>query len=340
MIRYLSILLIGVLLLPACQDSPRGPVSETRLLMGTYLTIQVFDPLEETKVQNAIASAFDTIKVIEDLSNPYNPNSTIGRINSRAGDEALFPLHPPLLELTRSALEIAAHSGGAFDPTLWPAFRLWHFNTDSAAIPDAALLKAALDRVDYRKVLWEDDQLKLTPGTELDLGGVSKGFAVEAARGKLLQAGLQNFIIDAGGNLGIEWHLEQPVTVKIRHPRKDKAYWASFPIRQSCGIATSGDYHFYFEENGRRYHHLLDPATGFPPEHCVAVTLIAPSATLADGYATAVFIMGPQKGEAFLAENPGLQGSIIYPDSTGALQTFVTPGLQAHYQRMPDEGRP
>ncbi|NIW77932.1 MAG: hypothetical protein GWN16_00060, partial [Calditrichae bacterium] len=246
-----------------------------------------------------------------------------------------------LSAIVKNSLKIAKESEGKFDFTLWPVFRLWHFGTDSAAIPDSGKIDSALQHVDYQNVKIDTlsgerenlTQLHVPSGVELDFGGISKGFALEMARKELTKHGLRNFIIDAGGNLAIEWSKPDSVQIYVRHPRMEGEFWGQFPVYQSCGIATSGDYHFYFLEDGKRYHHILDPQTGYPVEKTASCSIVAPTSTLADGYSTAVFVMGMERGSQFIESRSELEGLMIYPGND-SLQTYLSSGLQNRFKRM------
>lgn len=314
-----------------CNSTSGTPVSKTDFLMGTYISITSYDAqLPPGKINQGIDSAFQYIRSIERLASPYDKQSLIWQLNAARQDERTEALSGDLLTLAREALEIAADSKGKFDYTLWPVFRLWGFDTDSASVPSLEKISSELQFVDYQQVSLQGDSLHLPAGVMVDFSGIAKGYAVEAARTILKRQGMKNFIIDAGGNLGIEWQQERTIAVQIRHPRKAEAFWGSFPIKTSCGIATSGDYHFYFTEAGKRYHHILHPETGYPVEGVVGTTIVAPNAILADGYSTAVFAMGQAAGQQFIRSRPALEGLMI-TEENGTLNNWVSPGLVQFY---------
>ncbi len=332
--RYFYVILLTLLCgcLLNCNSTSGTPVSKTDFLMGTYISITSYDDqLPPGKISEGIDSAFQYIRSIERLASPYDNNSLIWQLNNARQDERRQKLSGDLLTLAREALKIAADSEGHFDYTLWPVFRLWGFDTDSASVPAPEKISHELQFVDYQQVSLQGDSLYLPAGMMVDFSGIAKGYAVEAARAILKRYGMKNFIIDAGGNLGIEWHQERTIAVQIRHPRKAEAFWGSFPIKTSCGIATSGDYHFYFLEAGKRYHHILHPETGYPVEGVVGTTIVAPNAILADGYSTAVFAMGQSAGEQFIHSRPMLEGLMI-TEKNDTLNTWVSPGLAQFFE--------
>ncbi len=335
------LLLFMVGFLTHCEDN-KTPFSENRFLLGTYVSITSYDTeLSPSLRRIAIDSAMNTIAGLERLTNPYDTSSVVGRLNHHAARERRMKLPSLLGDMIRQAVAVSQSSGGAFDITLWKVFKLWHFGTDSATVPPDAAIQDARLFVDWHQVQLDSaNQLTLPPGVEIDLGGIHKGIAVEQARRVLLQQGLTNFIIDAGGNLAIEWHRPDSVQVLVRHPRKDGKFWGYFPVGSSCGIATSGDYQFYIMQNGKRYHHILNPRTGYPAQGAVSVTIIAPNAALADGYSTAVFVMGHEAGMRFIETHPELEGMIIYNEPGVGLKTLLSSGLTTKFILSEDAHTP
>ncbi len=339
MVRYLKLGIVFIVLLTfwQCSQKAHAPVQRTRILLGTFVKITSYDQnLSVSHIQQAIDTAFSTIQNMEHVLNTYDSTSFVSQIN-RAPANQPFPVPAGLLPLFNISLKIARETEGAFDVTIWSVFRLWHFGTDSAAVPDAARIQEALRYVGWQNISWHGDTLrKKYARTQLDFSGISKGYVVELARRVLKQKGLKNFIIDAGGNLGIEWHRPDSVKIYIRHPRQEGKFWGYFLVDTSCGIATSGDYQNYFMKDSVRYHHILDPRTGYPVRHTVSTTILAPNATLADGYSTAIFVLGPHKGLQFLNSHPQLQGVIVYSEKE-KLKTVVSAGLNNKFHFMKDE---
>jgi len=333
----LNLLLSSFFFLFSCSKS-HAPVSQTRILLGTFVTITDYDStLEKSLIESAFDSAFRAITEIEAATNPFDPQSTIGKINRLSSEQTSFSISPELFSLLSSAMDISRQSEGSFDFTIWPVFKLWNFGSDSARIPDSGEIEQALRLVNFRNVQLDSGKISFAKkGMKIDLGGIVKGYAVETARSILIRNGLRDFIIDAGGNLGIEWHKRVPVEVQVRHPRKEGKFWCEFPIDSSVGIATSGDYQYYFIDNNNRYHHILVTRTGFPAKPTVSTTIIARDAIQADGYSTAVFVMGPVRGGEFIESHPELEGIMIFPLESH-LETYVSSGLKESYTSLTDE---
>lgn len=321
------------ILLIGCSRSSHEPLTRTQILLGTYVTITSYDDtLDVQLINSAIGEAFAAIAKVEAMTNPYDPNSEIGKLNRQKDTQRIYFPSREFLELVTSAISVAQKTGDSFDFTLWPVFRLWHFDTDSARVPPSDKIQQMLPNTGYQKASLDSSRLTLEPGVEIDFGGISKGFAVEKARAVLVKQGLQNFIIDAGGNLGIEWHKSEDIQIYVRHPRNEGEFWGQFPLKRSCGIATSGDYQFYFMQDGKRYHHILNPQTGYPAGGAVSASIIAPNAILADGYSTGVFVMGYEAGRRFIEAHSELEGLIIYGEE-GNLQTYLSPGIKDKFHQ-------
>ncbi len=240
-----------------------------------------------------------------------DPASPVARLN-RDGAAALDPLTAATLS---RAVQLAEATGGAFDPTMLPVTRLWNFD-DGGALPDAAALRAALQRVDYRRLRVTGGTATLD-GAELDLGAIGKGAVVDHLADWLTERGYRRFLLEAGGDVlvsdlkpdGTQWR------IWIRHPRSADAPLAIATIGaagQRVALATSGDYERFMERDGVRYHHILNPATGHPDSDAVSASVIAGSATEADALATALFVLGSGGGELLRGGYAGIEGVIMY----------------------------
>lgn len=262
-------------------------------LMGTPWTITVADPREPGALTSAVNAAFAEVERVERQMSEWRPESAISAINLAAGKA---PVQVPLevIAVVRRALQVAAQTDGAFDPT-WAALRgVWDFKRDPPQLPRKSTLQAAVARIDHRKVQVQGNTVFLPEaGMALGLGGIAKGYGIDRAVAVLRARGLTRFIVDGGGDLYIAGEKAPgvPWTIGLRHPRGGPLL-GEVPVRDAA-VVTSGDYERFFELGGRRYHHILDVRTGLPARQSVAVSLIAPDATTADAWATGLFVLGP-----------------------------------------------
>jgi thiamine biosynthesis lipoprotein len=279
--------------------------------MGTSVEITV-NPADSTGAEEAMAAAFREVERIDRLMSHYRPESEVSRITRHAGEKAVS-VSPETLEVVERALYFSRLSGGAFDVTIGPVFRLWNFG--EGKVPEAKTLQENLKKVDYRKV--KVDRIKSSVylegrGMSLDLGAIAKGYAVDRACSVLRKEGIKNFLVAAAGDLmvsgvkanGVPW------TIGIQHPRLPSDLIAKLRPAQAA-VSTSGDYKKFFLRGGERYHHILTPSTGLPARQCQSVTIMAPSAMDADALATSVFVLGPKEGFALLDQLPDAHAIIV-----------------------------
>jgi len=262
------------------------------------------------------------------------PDSPVGRLNA---GQALVP-PPEVASALAVALEVASASGGAFDPTVLPLVRLWSFDT-GGRLPPPADIQGARRRVDWHQVSRDaQGRYRLPEGCGLDLGGIAQGAVVDLLGAWLEQRGFRRYLVEASGDILIAGTKgrREPWSVAIRHPRRSLEFVGILKLGQpgrKLALVTSGDYERFFEQDGRRYHHLLDPATGYPAQGLVSVTVIAPTCTEADALSTAAFVLGPERGFGLLESRPGVEGLLI-AERDGKLQARVTSGFPLRVQDL------
>ena len=318
----------------SCQGN--GPVEETRFLMDTVVRISVYDEdLSHGRVHTAIDKAFKRMEQIEALTSIYIDSNDVSRIIQNAGLKFTH-VSSEVSQLLKSSIEVSENTMGAFDITVGVIKRLWQFDSDTPLIPDEALLRLNLHNVNYKEIYIDGNMAYLgMGGMVIDLGGIAKGYIIDQGIAVLLEEGVKAGIVEAGGDLGIfgshphraKWR------IGIRHPRKSQEESIVVLETDACSIATSGDYERCFFHNGIRYHHILDPRSGLPAKDCVSVTVVTESALLADAYATAVFVLGHEKGLELIERMPSIEGVIFYEED-GQLKRVVSKALlnKIHFQ--------
>ncbi len=311
------------------------PVEQTAVMMDTVVQIAIYDNQRSVaEVEKIIESAFARIKQIERITNDYDDSSSISRVNRVAGWQPVA-IDSELVTLITTSERIARLSSGAFDITIGSVKRLWQFTSEHPSLPEVVAINQALRGVGMQHLRLMGDQLRLAgPGVVLDLGAIAKGYAVDEAIRVLQRHGISDAMVNAGGNLRT---LSSELTrglrrVWIKHPRETHRFFGFFPMDAGC-VATSGDYERYFVLDSVRYHHILDPKTGYPARGCVSVTIVAPSAMEADALSTAIFVMGPERGLTLIQELPGVEGVIIY-EQQGKLKWLVSEGLKDKFRTI------
>jgi thiamine biosynthesis lipoprotein len=280
-----------------------------------------------------IDRAFDLMQELEAKTSIHIDTSEIARITQKAGEDEV-QVSEETIRLLKQSVEVSQKTDGLFDVTIGPVKDLWGFSETSPRVPAPSEIRLLLSRVNYRDILFDDGAVKLrSPGMEIDLGGIAKGYIIDRAVASLKEVGLRSGIVEAGGDLRI-WgrHPHRDVwKIGIKHPRKEGNDLIGVIQTKAISIATSGDYERYFMQDGKRYHHLIDPRTGYPATGCVSVTILTENAILADAYATAVFIMGPEQGMKFIERTDGMEGVIIF-EQAGGLQYKISKGIQNQVQ--------
>ena len=333
-----GLLVLTFLMLSGCGRHVPRRIARESAAMNTYVTVTVFsETADSATIDRSIDAALAEIRRVEAMATDYADSSEVGRINAAAGRDTVT-VSAGLAALLHQARTYADASGGAFDPTVGPLVKKWDFLSAHPAVPDSGSIAALLRLVGFRLMSLDGRNVYLPRrGMAIDLGAIAKGYAVDCAVRVLRSQGVQHCIVDLGGNLGVWWegtHMfdSTAATIFVRHPRIDDALFGKF-LCGSAGISTSGDYQRFFMDGGRRYHHILNPATGYPARGAVSVTVVARDATTADALSTLVFVLGRDRGMQFLRGLPGVEGMIICDDGD-SLGVVSTPGMEAQFERF------
>jgi FAD:protein FMN transferase len=286
--------------------------------MGTHLQFAGFtQPGKDAAfVRGAFERAIAEFERIEALMTTWKDTSEISRVNAAAG-KAAIEVGPETLEVVQASLDMSAKSQGTFDITFETLHGLWKFDEDlDPTPPKNSALKAKLKLMGYRHVQLDRDKRTLridTAGVKISLGGIAKGYAVDKAVAVLDQAGLASFFVQAGGDLfargkkpnGNEW------SAGVRDPRGPAEKYFAMVSLSDHSFSTAGDYERSYVKAGKRYHHIIDPRTGYPAAACRSVTIWAKSAFVADAVDDAVFILGPTEGLKLVESIDGVGAVIV-----------------------------
>ena len=284
-------------------------------MMGTVMKIKaVAEGGEEEKTQEAFDAAFREIAELESELSEWQPTSPISAVNRNAG-LGRVKVPEAVVTVTQKALDIADVTDGAFDVTFKPIGRLWNVK-ERTSPPPADSIKRVLRLVDYKQI--DLDTLRNTlflrkTGMEIGFGGIAKGYAAYHAGKALEKYGINNYIINAGGDLYVKGKKgDRRWTSGIQNPdRGQQKTLLAFSIVKPCGIATSGDYESYFIHEGTRYHHIIDLATGYPARGVKSFTVFSEDPAKADAYSTAFFILGHEKALRIVKQDPSLAFILI-----------------------------
>jgi thiamine biosynthesis lipoprotein len=272
--------------------------------MGTQVVLAAFtsEAFDEPSLRKKLRKAYDEIKRLELLMTTWREDSEISRVNAAAGKKPV-EVGPESLAVIQKSLWIAKESGGLFDITFEAMHGVWKFDQDlEARVPSKDVIDERRKLIDYKKL--KVDEKKRTvmiekEGMKINLGGIAKGYAIDAAARVLREEGLTSFFAQAGGDLYVAGRKPDgaPWRVGVRDPRGKHAgdYFAMLEVEDHA-FSTAGDYERSFVLEGKRYHHIIDPRTGYPATASRSVTVWAHDALTADAIDDAVFILGVEKG--------------------------------------------
>lgn len=284
------------LLVTGCRPSTPAIHTFSTIHMDTVVEVTLVDA-DTTRARTLADEVFAIFAQVEAEMSRYQRSSAVSTLNDRAGQAAWTPISPGLEAVLRESLRIAELSNGAFDPTLAEVNRLWAFD-EGGRLPEPAALAAAVSHADWRRLQVDSGRARLTgAGCGLDLGGIAKGYAVDSGADLLVSRGVTGAIVNAGGDMRLIGHRPDgdPWHIGVQHPR-DPDGLLEVIRATDCAVVSSGDYERYFIVDRVRYHHIIDPHSGFPAAGCQGVTVVAERAMTADGLATAAFVLGPEAG--------------------------------------------
>ena len=318
--QLLLIFCLPLLLLTGCaaSDSSREFFAMDTVMQATAYGSGADDTLQ---------AAEEEIYRLEQLFSCQAPEAELARCN-RAGQ---LTVSAETAGLVQTALELSEATGGAYDPTLYPLSLAWGFSGGNYRVPDEEELRSLLAVTGAWRVSVDGSRITLQPGTQLDLGGIAKGYAAGQLRKLLTDAGIRSAIVSLGGNIaavgakpdGSDWQ------VGLQDPENPDTYFGILSVSDAC-VVTSGGYQRYFEQDGVRYHHILDPGTGCPAESgLLSVSVVSEDDTLADALSTALFVMGFDEGQA-LWRSGALPFEAVWMLQDGSV--YLTPGLSGSYR--------
>lgn len=300
------------------------------LCMNTKITYKVFSE----KAALAVTEVKAELLRLENALSRFIPDSEVSKINQNSG-KGYVNISSETFEILSCAIQLSQISQGLFDISVGPLIELWDYK-HSFHVPEGKRIRHVLSLVDFRDLMLNPGEKAASlrrPGQSIDLGGIGKGYAGDCCIKILQKYGVVSAFINIGGNVstlgnkpdGSSW------SVGIRHPRYDGCLIGAVRVTGKA-VVTSGDYERYFiDSEGKRWHHILDPTTGYPAESgLISVTVIADSAMTADALSTAIFVAGIDKGLGYLAQFSGVD--VVLVDNYQ--RVFITQGLKESYQTV------
>jgi len=315
---YIAAIAVGIIILGWLIFSKPVPVYQEKIFssLGTVVRVNLAGDKVSSEVLVNIAE-----KEFSRIHNKYSPN-TEGSLIYILNEKGKVKVDEEALFLFQSAVNYAALTGGAFDPTVRPLIKLWGFDDEFSTkrVPTQEEINQALSYVNYRFINIDKENMEvsfLKDGVEIDLGAIAKGYAIDLVIQRIREVDPKaSGFIDAGGDIGIigPKFKELPWVIGIRDPFSQDYFSAIDTIYlTNGGVATSGDYERYFISEGIKYHHILDPKTGYPARDAVSVTVISENAMTADIFSTALFVLGYENPALEYFTNFGIQALIISP---------------------------
>jgi thiamine biosynthesis lipoprotein len=309
---------------PVAVAPPAGRWFErSEAIMGTAIRVELWGE-DEREAQSAITAVMDEMHRIDHAMSPHKPHSELSRINRDAGREAV-PLSSEMYVLLERAQSFSRFSSGAFDITFASVGNLYDYRAGTA--PSTSELERGRAAIGWQQLLLDRSTRSVRFGREgmrIDLGGFAKGHAVDNGAAILAALGVRHAIVTAGGDSRVIGDRRgRPWTIAIRDPRHPTEVAAVLPL-EDVAISTSGDYERYFEVDGVRHHHIVDPRTGRSPNSLHSVTILADDGLTAEALSKTVFVLGLERGMRLVASRPGVDAVVV--DAAGRLH--YSAGLQ------------
>ncbi len=311
----------------------RRSVSYAMQTMGTRASVIIVTSDSSRSAPHARAAQAALARVDSLMSN-WTATSEVARLN-RQGYPGPTPVHPEVAAVLDASIRIWRESEGAFDVTVEPLVRLWGFLGGPRRVPTEPEARAAFRLVGTGMLDFDPSARSLRferDGVRIDLGGIAKGYAVDVAAESLKVRGVTDALVDLSGNMlasgsppgADRWR------IGIRDPRDRVPYFARLLLTGEA-VATSGKYEQFVAADGKTYGHILDPRSGRPAEGLISVTVVAPSAMLADAWGTALFVLGPERAKRKALERGDLAAVLVQPGAAGVDTVWVERSLKERF---------
>ncbi|MCL1827704.1 MAG: FAD:protein FMN transferase [Candidatus Cloacimonetes bacterium] len=290
---------------------------ETRLMLSTQIEIKVVS--KSKSVQQLVDKAFDQITQYELKFSYYHPDSFLHQINN--SESVYFRIDNEFYEVLSLAEKIYYESNHLYDVTIGDLFDTWDFENE--AIPDSVALAEAMENIGFDKLILKKDSLFKPNNIKINLNSLCKGYIVDKVIEFLIKNGAEEAIVNAGGDLRFYSNNKNKWVVAVQNPRDRFSTIASLRIPDKA-VVTSGDYERFFEQENQRYHHILNPQTGYPTSQTVSVTVLSSTAFVADALATAAMVMHPFEALELIKKYPNTDAIIYFFDENDEIISIKT----------------
>lgn len=306
--------------------------SEDTLLMGSAFTFTALHEHQEL-AKEAVQKSIAEVVRIEALISSWKTNSQTSEINRNAGIKPV-KVSKELFDLIERSIKVSKLSQGYFDISFASIDKLWIFNGKEQQMPSDSALAFSVAKINYKNILLNREELTVflkEAGMKIGFGAIGKGYAADRAKELMFALGIENGVVNAGGDLLAWGHKENGKfwSVGIADPNEKNKVLSSIEISNQA-IVTSGDYERFVLINGERYGHIINPKTGIPVKGVLSVTIIAPTAEIADALATTVFVLGTEEGMALVEGLDGVECIIINSKNKILYSTGVKLNLLPH----------
>jgi thiamine biosynthesis lipoprotein len=312
------------LVIAACSKAGAAHAEHHGTAMGAHLDIEVFGP-DQAACDRAVAEARGEIDRLEQMMTDWKAESPLMEVNRHAGERPV-KVPPELFFVIRKSLEMSELTRGAFDISFAAAGKLWNWR--DPRVPTDDKVRVSLTNVGWRGIRIDATEQTVfleKPGMRIGLGAIAPGYAGDRAIEKIRACGIRDACVNMSGDvMAIGMKSGAPWRVALKHPRRPSESVAILPVANAA-VSTSGDYERFFEVEGKRYCHIIDPRTGRPAEGCQSVTIVAPVLAFADGLATGVFVLGPEAGMKLVESLEGVEAVIVASDG----RVLMSPGLRS-----------
>ena len=315
-------------------------IKQTRMMMGTFAEVSIYSHDEKT-AGKAIEGALDEMERMDRIMSNYKNDSELSKVNKKAAKSPV-PCNTELLDVIEQSQYYSELSGGAFDITVSPIVALWGFFREKGHVPPDKEIEKLLPAVSYKNIVVKKNAETKKSGTvffkdiktQIDLGAIGKGYAVDKALEIIKKCGIDNGCINLGGNIYV---LGTPSgknawKIGVQHPRNKDEILGYLEIKNEA-TATSGDYERFFAFNGKRYSHIINPQTGRPVSGTIATTIVASTGTEVDALSTSVFVLGHEKGMELIKKIPNADALIAYEDKDGKIVIDMTEGFKDKFKK-------